>query len=185
MVTPNITADVTTNMDPQVQARLWQLQDRARAKSEARQAQRMAEQGARRAEAEQEGKIRGAYEKIYGPVLQSGWDQRQGKIIGVNPRSMGGPQPAGTNAYIVKDQWGMPTGRYEYKPDTNMPAGMYNQRMGQAYDMWRAIKLLGMDKEPEKLHVIPGRGGGSGGGSKEAGATYSGPAGGMTQYQWR
>jgi hypothetical protein len=80
MVTPNITADVMTRMDPQTQARMWQLEDRAEAKREARNAQIRAEHAARQqaaGQAQNEARLRAAFDQMYGPQLQRSYHDRK------------------------------------------------------------------------------------------------------------
>ena len=155
MVTPNMTADIQQNVD---WGAINGVLAQRRARGIASQNARLRQQNASKMAAQQENKIRSAYEKIYAPMAQSQWDMSQGQIGGVNPRRVGGQPGAGQAVYQQKDPWGLPTGRYNYRPDTNMPAGMYQQGLENQYQMWKAMKMLGFDKEQYRggMPAVPG-----------------------------
>jgi hypothetical protein len=157
--------------------RRWDRQEEIRLEAEA--AAKAAQQ-----KADADAQMKSAFEKFYGPRAQSKWDIQSGQTGGLQPSSglvSGTPQPGyalykkGGKDYAQSGA-GIGYGQqpYEYRPDTNMPGGYYQQQLDAAYEMWKAGKLMGADKYKQAGYF---GGGGGGGGSTAAGSTYSGAAG--------
>jgi hypothetical protein len=181
LVTGNVVGGAAYS-SPQDQAAAYDLAQRMKRDKENESAQAAAQFNAslqpsaaqRRADADAQ--MRSAYEKFYGPIMQSAWDRSQGQIGGVSPQRTGivasQIQPT-SSVYAKPDVWGQKTGSmgYQYKPDTNMPAGQYADEMQKAYDMWKAGQLLGAEDWQVKGYLGTSYGG-KGAGGNTAGASY-------------
>jgi hypothetical protein len=114
--------------------RQWELEDKKKAGQDWWNQKAMEQRWSEMRRGEEEARMREAFNKVYGPRVESAWRMGQGEIVA--------PRPAGVPSnWVARSAPNLPS-RLSWGPAKPMPQGYAQQNLGSWWDMARANALL-------------------------------------------